>query len=199
MNRFKGMSAGAMIKYLEEQKQADDLLLQKIKTQDKCSSKNNTGGGKGGNRGNGKDQGTIKPKESPPTRVHPPYTDKVTWICPKCLWGNWHLEDPNCFNRKCRAPQPNYAGGAAAESSISDKTDNRDRESEKKLARMKTVLGPMGGAKGQQILEGAGIAAVSLQTYANAQQDQDAMSIDGQDAETPPAEESTPKQKREDA
>ena len=87
------MSAGAMIQYLEEQKKADDLLLQKIKNNDKQHiGKNGTKGGKGGSRGNGKGQGTIKQMESkddmPPTRVHPPYTNKVTWICPRCLWGN---------------------------------------------------------------------------------------------------------------
>ena len=180
MNRFKGMSAGAMCQYLEEQKKADELLLQKIKNQDmhSSSSKNNTTkGGKGGSRGNGKGQGTIKPLGgneglvltlSPQqTRVHPPYTDKVTWICPKCLWGNWNLEDPNCFNRKCRAPQPNYAGGAAKESTMTDMTDNRDRGSEeedqrKKAARLKTLMGPAGSIKGQAILEGAGLSSASL-------------------------------------
>ena len=43
MNRFKGMSAGAMIKYLEEQKKNDDHLLQTIKSQDKSSKSNSWG------------------------------------------------------------------------------------------------------------------------------------------------------------
>ena len=88
-----------------------------------------------------------------------------------------------------------------------DKTE-KDRETEKKMARMKSVLGPLGGAKGQQILEGAGIAAMELPTLdmpTASQEDHDDMIIDGvQAAETvvqttEATNQINPKKRREDA
>ena len=66
------------------------------------------------------------------------------------------------FSRKCKAPRPQFGDGAKDNKDTESKSNNWDRETEKKIARLRTVMGPVGGARRQQILEGAGVAAMEL-------------------------------------
>ena len=138
-------------------------------------------------------------KSPNPMPTHPPYTEKVKWICKECLWGNWNLEDEFCHNRKCQAPNYLFAAGNA-NTAKDAKDNNLEREAQKKLARLKTVMGPVGGTKGQQILEGAGVAAMTIPTCTTSPttENTEPMDLDGIPV-VEDAAESDPKKKREEA
>ena len=136
------MSAGAMLKYIEEKDKSDQQLLSKIKAQDNGKGHLSKGGNGKAGKGKGYTPPTTQVKsQSAPS--HPPYTDKVMWICKSCLWGNWNLEDKCCHNRKCRAPNYMLAAGGADPKNPEPEEDPAAEDQRKKNARLKTLMGPV--------------------------------------------------------